>query len=156
MKYLATLLCLSALFLLACQSSGPVTGDGPEPTQDAVESGLLDNNPNDKDETNGDGSNLESRLEIVYKDLHTKGSGDYILENFDLKEIHVWEGLEEYRNTKIFPFYHYYSEEADMTFVVCEKDLSVAYCEGYKDDTLSQSDSGECTFTPAYSSFLPG
>ena len=82
------------------------------------------------------GSDVDERIAQVLSELHTGNSGDYVRQNFpDLEYLfdHTPEGQER----RIFPFFYYYSAEADTTFVVCNINKTVAVCDGKQDTTIT-------------------
>lgn len=99
-------------------------------------------------------------VEFIKVNIHDPNSARYVKTSFDdLELIHEWEGPgdlgEDSPPDQIFPFYHYYSETADTTFLICEQDRTVAVCDGYKDETLTEENSGDCTVYDGYAEFMP-
>lgn len=88
------------------------------------------------------GSSVAERLAVVERELHTGNSGDYVRQNFgDLEYLFSWPGPEG-QQRKIFPFFYYYSAEADTTFVICNINKTVAICQGRQKEIIEAGD--EC------------
>jgi len=98
-----------------------------------------------------EGSDVNERIAVVYENLHNTRSGDYVRASFtDLELLLEWSPpLGGHR--KIFPFRYYYSPEADLTFVICNIERTVAICEGYKDSIVDpERDMNECEVAKQY------
>lgn len=102
------------------------------------------------------GKTLDQRLEEAYDDLHKPGSSQKIRDNFpDIKVVYTDEG-DGYGPDEIYPFRYHYSEEADITFNLCNVERTVFICEGKlsRQITDEDMDSGRCQVTPIYRGIL--
>jgi len=99
---------------------------------------------------------LEKRIQEAYNKLHTLRSARILREDFpDLELVYVDKPEEKYRRffpQEILPFRYYYSKEADLTFNICNADLTVFICKGKQDRliTMDEVDSGKCEITSLY------
>ena len=89
-------------------------------------------------------SSIDDRLNSILDELHTGNSGDYVRQNFsDLDYLFSWQPEGE-QTRRIFPFYYYYSQEADTTFVICNINKTVAVCDGLQDGIIDSNNASHC------------
>ena len=99
------------------------------------------------------GDDVDKRLTAVFDKLHSGGSGDFLRASFpDLQYLLKWTPIGVTK--QIFPFFYYYSPEADTTFVVCNIDKTVAICDGLQNSAISEGDLGKCTLARPFEKFF--
>ena len=133
---------LAMLFLVVWVGSGYWVGSSSKSTSE------LDELPKDYveyvvDQVGGD--RVEKRLAVAFDQLNTVGSGNLLRASFpDLQYLLEWipAGKESRR---IFPFFYYYSLEADTTFLVSNIDRIVAICDGLQNSVIVEEDLNTCT-----------
>ena len=106
---------------------------------------------------------IASLVDGLIAQLHTRNSQDHVFDTFpDATLIHEWAGPDVFYKddgtkipSHIFPFRHYYSAEADTTFVICNINRIVAVCPNERDDTLTLGEAEDCTIYESYDSYMP-
>ncbi len=97
---------------------------------------------------------LSLRINSAYDLLHGEGSASLVRADFpDLELVYTDDGADcSFCPAEILPFKYYYSEEADMTFNLCNVDRSVFICAGRMENKITREDvlSGRCEVTPIY------
>lgn len=128
-----------------------------EVVEEIVDIPTVDDTPPPVEPSLVNGKTVDVRIKEAYDMLHAVGSAQHIRDNFPDIEVVFTDTGDSNSYPEIYPFRYQYSEEADITFNLCNIERTVFICKGKLDRLISNEDldSGKCIITPIYQDIFP-